>query len=68
MNEANREVREAARNLAVEILRALGVQPQEMDSHFGEGSDRGRHRTAANAVRRSHFRASKAEATNPIAP
>jgi hypothetical protein len=38
MNEANRDVREAARNLAVEILGALGVQPQEMDSHFGEGS------------------------------
>jgi hypothetical protein len=38
MNEANRAVREAARDLVVEILRALGVRPQEMDSHFGEGA------------------------------
>jgi hypothetical protein len=38
MNEANRAVREAARDLAVEILDALGVQPQAMDSYFGEGS------------------------------
>jgi len=36
MNEANNAVREAARDLVVEILRALGVQPQEMDSQFGE--------------------------------
>jgi hypothetical protein len=38
MNEANRAVREAARDLAVEILGALGVQPQDMDSNFGEGA------------------------------
>ena len=38
MNEANREVREAARDVAVEILRVLGIQPQDMDSQFGEGS------------------------------
>ena len=38
MNEANRGVREAARDVVVEILGALGVPPQEMDSHFGEGS------------------------------
>ena len=38
MNEVNRAVREAARDVVVEILAALGVQPQEMDSHFGEGS------------------------------
>jgi len=38
MNEANREVREAARNVAVEILGALGVEPQEMDSNFEEGA------------------------------
>lgn len=38
MNEANEAVREAARKLVVEILGALGVQPQEMDSSFGEGS------------------------------
>jgi hypothetical protein len=38
MNEANSTVREAARDLAVEILGAVGVQPQGMDSTFGEGS------------------------------
>ena len=38
MNEANRAVREASRDLAVEILSALGITPQEMDSYFGEGS------------------------------
>jgi hypothetical protein len=38
MNEANSAVRNAARDLAVEILGALGIPPQEMDSHFGEGS------------------------------
>ena len=38
MNEANRAVREAAKDVAVEILGALGVQPQEMDSHFEEGA------------------------------
>ena len=37
MNEANEAVREAARDLAVEILNALGIQPQEMDSYFDEG-------------------------------
>jgi hypothetical protein len=39
MNEVNRTVREAARDVVVEILGALGVQPQEIDSHFGEGSE-----------------------------
>ena len=38
MNEANEAVREAARDLTVEILGALGIKPQEMDSYFGEGS------------------------------
>ena len=39
MNEAkNSAVREAARDVVVEILGALGVQPQEIDSQFGEGS------------------------------
>jgi hypothetical protein len=33
MNEANRAVREAARDLVVEILGALGVQPQRMMMH-----------------------------------
>jgi hypothetical protein len=39
MNEANEAVREAARELTVEILSALGVQSQEIDLHFGEGSE-----------------------------
>jgi len=38
MNESNKTVREAARGVAVEILGALGVEPQEMDSRFGEES------------------------------
>ena len=38
MNEANEAVREAARDLTVEILGALGIDPQEVDSYFGEGS------------------------------
>ena len=38
MNEANEAVREAARDLTVEISGALGIKPQEMDSYFGEGS------------------------------
>ena len=38
MNEANSAVREAARDLTVEILGAIGVEPHEMDSQFGEGS------------------------------
>ena len=38
MNEANRAVREAARDVAVEILGALGVERQEMDSYFEEGA------------------------------
>ena len=39
MNEANKTVREAARDVVVEILGATGVPPREVDSHFGEGSD-----------------------------
>jgi uncharacterized protein YgbK (DUF1537 family) len=38
MNEVNEAVREAARDLVVEILGALRVKPQEIDSQFGEGS------------------------------
>ena len=38
MNESNSAVREAARNVVVEILDALGVQPQDGDARFGEGS------------------------------
>ena len=38
MYEANEAVWKSARDTAVEILGALGIQPQEMESHFGEGS------------------------------
>ena len=38
MNEANEAVREAARDLTVEILSALGIKPEEMDSYCGEES------------------------------
>jgi hypothetical protein len=38
MNEANSAVREAARNVAVEILGALGIEPKEIDSYFEEGA------------------------------
>jgi membrane-associated protease RseP (regulator of RpoE activity) len=38
MNESNRSVREAAHDVVVEILGALGIQPREMESRFGEGS------------------------------
>ncbi len=38
MNEANAAVREAARELAVEILGGLGIKPQEMESYFSEGA------------------------------
>lgn len=38
MNEPNKAVREAARDVVVEILGALGVPSQEIGSRFGEGS------------------------------
>jgi len=38
MNESNKAVRDASRNVVVEILGALGIQAQDMESHFGEGS------------------------------
>jgi hypothetical protein len=38
MNEANQEVREAARNLVLELLNAVGVQGDDADTQFGEGS------------------------------
>ena len=41
MDEVNNAVREAARDVVVEILGALGVQPQEIDSNFGEGAATG---------------------------
>jgi hypothetical protein len=38
MNESNEAVRDAARNLTVEILQALGIEPRDVESQFGEGS------------------------------
>ena len=38
MNESNKSVREAAREVVVEILHALGTQPQDIESQFGEAS------------------------------
>ena len=64
MNEANSAVRKAARDVAVEILRVLGIQPQEMDSHFGEGSE-----GAAIELRLTRFAGSileQAKAEQPV--
>jgi hypothetical protein len=63
MNEANRAVREAARDVAVEILGALGVQPQEMDSHFGEGAE-----GAAIELRLTRFAGAILEQARPQPP
>jgi hypothetical protein len=63
MNEANEAVREAARDLTVEILGALGVQPQEIDSHFGEGSE-----GAAIELRLTQFAGAILEQTKPKPP
>jgi hypothetical protein len=38
MNEADEAVRKAARDLAVEILAALGIKTEEMESYFSEGA------------------------------
>lgn len=38
MNEANQEVREAARNLVLAILDAVGIHGNYTDTQFGEGS------------------------------
>ena len=62
MNEANSAVRDAAHDVAVEILGALGVQPQENGYAFRRGIRGGRHRTEANTVCRGHLGASKTEA------
>ena len=63
MNEANRAVREAARELAVEILGARGVQPQEMDSYFGAGAA-----GAAIELRLTRFASAILEQTKPKSP
>jgi hypothetical protein len=60
MNEANRAVREAARDLAVEILNALGIKPQDIDSSFGEGSA-----GAAIELRLTQFAAAIVEQAKP---
>ncbi len=38
MNEASEKVREAAREVVLEILAALGVKPREIDSRFRIGA------------------------------
>ena len=60
MNEAHKAVREAARDLAVEILGAIGIKPQEMDSYFGEGSA-----GAAIELRLTQFAGAILEQANP---
>ena len=68
MNESNRTVREAAHDVVVEIL-GVPWNPTTRDGfEFRGGVRRGRHRTAANAVRRGHLGASQAKGGNPIAP
>jgi hypothetical protein len=63
MNEADRAVREAARDLTVELLGALGVPPQEIDSHFGEGSE-----GAAIELRLTQFAGTILEQAKPKPP
>ena len=63
MNEANRTIWEAARGVVVEILGALGVEPQEMESHFGEGSA-----GAAIELRLMRFAEAILEEANPKLP
>lgn len=60
MNEANKTLRKAARNLVVEILGALGIKPQEMDSYFGDGSAR-----AAIELRLTRFAGAILEQAKP---
>jgi hypothetical protein len=63
VNEANKAVREAARDLVVEILGALGIKPQEMDSYFGEESAR-----AAIELRLTRFAGAILEQAKPKPP
>lgn len=63
MNESNKAVREAARDLVVEILRAQGVQPQEMDAQFGEEAP-----GAAIELRLTRFAGAILEQAGPIQP
>jgi hypothetical protein len=63
MNEANSAVREAARDVVVEILGATGIKPQEMDSYFGEGGA-----GAAIELRLTRFAGAILEQANPKRP
>ena len=38
MNETNGAIREAARDVVTEIMDMMGVPPQQVEAHFGEGS------------------------------
>jgi len=63
MNESNRTVREAAHDVVVEILDALGTQPQGMDAQFGEGSA-----GAAIELRLTQFASAILEQAEPNPP
>ena len=60
MYESNKKVREASRDVVVEILAALGVQPREMESRFGEGSA-----AAAIELKLTRFASAILEQANP---
>jgi hypothetical protein len=63
MNEANSAVREAAHDVAVEILGAIGVEPQDVESYFGEGST-----GAAIELRLTRFAGAVLEQAKPKPP
>lgn len=63
MNEANSAVREAARDLVVEILGVRGIEPQDMDAQFGEGSA-----GAAIELRLTRFASAILEQAKPKIP
>ena len=63
MNEANNTVRAAAKEVVVELLAAQGVQPQEMDANFGEGSA-----GAAIELRLTRFASAILEQAKPKTP
>ena len=63
MNESNRAVREAAHDVVVEILGALGTQARGMESGFGEGSA-----GAAIELRLTRFASAILDQAKPRAP
>ena len=63
MNVSNKAVREASKDVVVEILAALGIRPQEMESHFGEGSA-----GAAIELRLTRFASAILEQAKPKIP